>query len=229
MSITFHLPDIKCKYSLNNRGRPKYGSLNDLLEKPFEPSKVGKKDGDYHLPEIRSGKFRNTKIVFENKEELNSLILSKLEEFIPENINYLEFDINNNYQVLKYQENDFFNRHQDSITTKRHYGTLLIFPPAIEELEHLGGKLVLDDINEEFESSSNTSWRAVILLCRTFHQIEKVTSGQRVVLKTKLLYNQYYRSDSEQDIYSPVCDGGIPYSSEEESLVMDGGMADIAW
>lgn len=229
MSVTFDLPDIKCKYSLNNRGRPKYGSLTDLLQKPFEPSKVGKKDGDYHLPEIRSGKFRNTKIVFENKEELNSLILSKLEEFIPENINYLEFDINNNYQVLKYQENDFFNRHQDSITTKRHYGTLLIFPPAIEELEHLGGKLVLDDINEKFESSSNTSWRAVILLCRTFHQIEKVISGQRVVLKTKLLYNQYYRSDSEQDIHSDVCDGGMPYSSEDESLVMDGGMTDLAW
>lgn len=229
MSITFHLPDIKCKYSLNNRGRPKYGSLNDLLEKPFEPSKVGKKDGDYHLPEIRSGKFRNTKIVFENQEELNSLILSKLKELIPENINYLEFDINNHYQVLKYEENDFFNRHQDNITTKRHYGTLLIFPPSIEELEHQGGKLILDEMNEEFDSSSNTSWTAVILLCRTFHQIEKVISGQRVVLKTKLLYNQYYRSDSEQDIYSDVCDGGMPYSSEDESLVMDGGMADIAW
>ena len=226
MSVTFDLPDIKCKYLLDEN---KYGSLADLLQKPFEPSKVGKKDGDYHLPEIRSGKFRNTKIVFENQEELNSLILNKLEEFIPENINYLEFDINNNYQVLKYQENDFFNRHQDSITTKRHYGTLLIFPPAIGELEHQGGKLVLDEINEEFESSSNTSWKAVILFCEIFHGIEKVTSGQRVVLKTKLLFNEDYESDIEQDIHSDVCDGGMPYSSSDESLVMDGGMADLAW
>ena len=46
MSITFDLPDIECKYSLNNIGRPKYGSLTDLLQKPFESSKVGKKDGD---------------------------------------------------------------------------------------------------------------------------------------------------------------------------------------
>ena len=159
------------------------------------------------------------------------MILSKLEKFswLRRYKEYLEFDINNNYQVLKYEENDFFNRHQDSITTKRHYGTLLIFPPAIGELEHQGGKLVLDEINEEFDSSSNTSWKAVILFCEIFHGIEKVTSGQRVVLKTKLLFNEDYESDSEQDIHSPVCDGGMTYSSSDESLVMDGGMADLAW
>ena len=213
MSVTFDLPDIKCKYLIDEN---EYGSLTDLLQKPFEPSKVGKKDGDYHLPEIRSGKFRNTKIVFENQKELNSLILSQLEEFswLRSYKEYLDFDINNDYQVLKYEENDFFNRHQDSITTKRHYGTLLIFPPAIGELEHQGGKLVLDEINDEFDSSSNTSWKAVILFCEIFHAIEKVTSGQRVVLKTKLLFNEDYDSDIEQDI---------------NSNVMDVGMSDLAW
>ena len=215
MSITFDLPDIKCKYLLD-KDENDYGSLTDLLQKPFEQCKVGKKDGDYDLPEIRSGKIRNTKIVFENNEELNSLILTKLEEFpwISDYKYYIEFEINNNYQVLKYEENDFFERHQDNITDKRHFGTLLIFPPAIRELEHQGGKLVLDEIDEEFDSSTNTSWKAVILLCRTFHQIEKVTSGQRVVLKTKLLFNDEYDTESEEDIYSDV---------------MDGSMADLAW
>ena len=215
MSITFDLPDIKCKYLLD-KDENDYGSLTDLLQKPFEQCKVGKKDGDYDLPEIRSGKIRNTKIVFENNEELNSLILTKLEEFpwISDYKYYIEFEINNNYQVLKYEENDFFERHQDNITDKRHFGTLLIFPPAIRELEHQGGKLVLDEIDEEFDSSTNTSWKAVILLWRTFHQIEKVTSGQRVVLKTKLLFNDEYDTESEEDIYSDV---------------MDGSMADLAW
>lgn len=215
MSITFDLPDIKCKYLLDKDDN-KYGSLTDLLQKPFEQCKVGKKDGDYDLPEIRSGKIRNTKIVFENNEELNSLILTKLEEFpwISDYKYYIEFEMNNDYQVLKYEENDFFERHQDNITDKRHFGTLLIFPPSIGELEHQGGKLVLDEINEEFDSSTNTSWKAVILLCRTFHQIEKVTSGQRVVLKTKLLFNDEYDTESEEDIYSDV---------------MDGSMADLAW
>jgi predicted 2-oxoglutarate/Fe(II)-dependent dioxygenase YbiX len=213
MSITFDLPDIKCKYLIDEN---EYGSLTDLLQKPFEQCKVGKKDGDYDLPEVRSGKFRNTKIVFENQKELNLLILSQLEEFswLRRYKEYLEFDINNNYQVLKYEENDFFNRHQDNISNIRHFGTLLIFPPAIGELEHQGGKLVLDEINDEFDSSSNTSWKAVILFCEIFHEIEKVTSGQRVVLKTKLLFNEDYDSDIEQDI---------------NSNVMDVGMSDYAW
>ena len=42
MSVTFDLPDIKCKYLLDENDN-KYGSLSDLLQKPFEPSKVGKK------------------------------------------------------------------------------------------------------------------------------------------------------------------------------------------
>jgi hypothetical protein len=211
MSLIFDLPDIKCQYSLNNIGSSLYGSLSDLLQKPFEKCKVGTGTGtgEQYLPSTRNGKFRTTEIVFENREELNSLIMSKLECFMDDYQEYLQFDINNTYQVLKYEENDFFKRHQDYITDDYHYGTLLIFPPSVGELKHQGGKLVLDD--DEFDSSCNTSWKAMFLYCQTFHEIEKVMSGKRIVLKTKLSLSGDYESDLEQDIYSDVCDVGISW------------------
>ena len=214
MSMIFDLPDVKCKYSLNtienttnHSDNPIYGSLNELLEQPFENCKVGKNNEDNYLPEIRNGKFRYTNIVFENNEELNSLIMNKLEEFVEDYKEFLEFEINNEYQVLKYEENDFFHRHQDNIIDDKHYGTLLIFPPALGNLKHKGGKLLLD--NDEFESSSNTTWKAMFLYCNTFHEIEKVISGQRIVFKTKLIFNEDYNDELEQDIYSNVCDVGF--------------------
>ena len=207
MSLIFDLPDIKCQYSLNNIGSPLYGSLTDLLQKPFEKCKVGTGDGEQYLPSTRNGKFRTTEIIFENREELNSLIMSKLEFLMDNYQEYLQFDINNTYQVLKYEENDFFKRHQDYITDEYHYGTLLIFPPSVGELKHQGGKLVLDD--NEFDSSCNTSWKAIFLYCKTFHEIEKVISGKRIVFKTKLSLSEDYESDLEQDIYSDVCDVGM--------------------
>ena len=208
MSIIFDLPDIKCKYALNQRGIAKYGSLDDLLLKPFEMCKVGKKEGNYDLPHIRSGKYRNSRIVFENYEELNSLIFNKLLDIVPESsIEDLRFDINNKYQVLKYEENDFFKRHQDNIINGRHFGTLLIFPPAIGELEHQGGKLLLDETNIEFESSNNTSWKAIILLCDIPHEIEKIISGTRIVFKTQLFYKVNHSLG--YNIFPDVMDVGI--------------------
>ena len=97
MSLIFDLPDIKCQYSLNNIGSPLYGSLTDLLQKPFETCKVGTGTGEQYLPSTRNGKFRTTEIVFENREELNSLIMSKLECFMDDYQEYLQFDINNTY------------------------------------------------------------------------------------------------------------------------------------
>ena len=207
MSLLFDLPEIKCKYMLDNA---QYGSLDELLQEPFKPCKVGKKEGECLEPYSRLSKYIDTDILFENHRELNSLITDKIEELIGRGLDvkkYLDFNINNTYKVLKYQKGDFFLKHQDTITKDLHYGTLLIFPPSIGTLEHTGGKLVFDDT--EFDSSTNKRWKAIIMYCETFHEIEKITSGQRIVFKTKLFLNESFDSDLDQSIYSDLCDGGM--------------------
>lgn len=210
MSLIFDLPDIKCRY-LTDIG--KWDSLEKLLKRPFEKCNVGTKNGSFYLPSSRMGSFRNTEIIFENRNQLNFLIQNKLEELFSKDFDYVEdlgFDINTKYKVLKYQENDFFKRHQDSIRSTLHYGTLLIFPPATDELEHKGGKLVFDD--KEFESSSNNKWKAIILLCETYHEVEKIISGQRIVLKTELFFNENFDSDLDQDMHAEIYDCGLGFS-----------------
>lgn len=184
----FDIPVTELNCSLNEIGRPKYGSLEDLLLKDFKNCQVGTPNGYQILPNIRLGEFRNSRIIFDNPEEINLIITSKIIETLPyEFENDIDFDISCRYKVLRYKENDFFNKHQDKMRKGRHYGTLLIFPPAIDEFQHTGGELILNDIYT-FESGSNKVWKAVFFTGDTFHEVKKIISGQRIVFKTELFF-----------------------------------------
>ena len=53
----------------------------------------------------------------------------------------------------------------------------------------------------EFESSSNIEWKVVAFTTYSKHQIEKITSGQRIVFKTELFYKVSESSLYYNDYY----------------------------
>ena len=208
MPVTiFSIPVQHVYYALNQRGRHKYGTLDNLLDKPFFNCEVGTPYGYQNIPTIRQSSFRKSKIIFSNQNELNQIILDKLKDISPEFMhNSLLFDINSYYKVLKYQEGQFFKEHIDKVNNNRHYGTLLIFPPAQDKNQHTGGKMLLEE-QIEFNSSNNLEWKVVAFTTYSKHQIEKITSGQRIVFKTELFYSRSFGLPQHDFPEEPmVCD-----------------------
>ena len=205
MPVTiFSIPVQNTYYALNQRGRPKYGTLENLLDQPFFDCEVGTPYGYQSIPDIRQSSFRKSRILFSNPEELNQLILEKLPEITPDFMHdNLLFNINKSYTVLKYKEGQFFKEHVDRVKNNRHYGTLLIFPPAQEKNQHTGGKMLLEE-EIEFDSSSNIEWKVLAFTTYSKHQIEKITSGQRIVFKTELFYKVSESSLYYNDYYDDM-------------------------
>ena len=214
----FNIPIVNYKCSLNERGRKRYGKIEDLI---FEKqSKVGTKYGYIELPEIR--KSRQISSIFEFQGE-------DLEEIVMNNISYLcnqdkvYWDKKSKYTVLEYREGDFFAEHRDHKINRNHFGTLLIFPPAIHSLEHTGGDLIFENNNFDkiVPTSNNKNWKCVIFQTHLKHACHKILSGRRIVLKTELYKkrNKPYtgNSDNEYDYYNTCNDGGIVEFTDEDS------------
>ena len=91
------------------------------------------------------------------------------------------------YKLLIYEEGAFFKSHQDSEKTNGMFGTLVISLPS----KHEGGKVVLrhNDTEDFFDSAKyspfGTSFAA--WYSDVFHEVEKVTSGHRIVLIYNLI------------------------------------------
>lgn len=209
----FSVPISDYKCSLNEKGRKKYGKLSDLhFEKK---SKVGTKYGHIELPEIRKSKYISSTFKFEGHN---------LEETIKENINFLAPNDNitwnkkSKYTVLEYNEGDFFSEHRDNKINKNHWGTLLILPPAINELQHTGGEFIIEDNGYDFiiPSWNNKGWKFIVFPTELKHACHKILSGKRIVIKTEL----YIKKNNFGNIPEPICcDGGIDYLKEEKLCV----------
>jgi hypothetical protein len=90
------------------------------------------------------------------------------------------------YDIIEYKTGGFFKEHQDRQIKSTHYGTLLIFPPAVGDFTHTGGELILDHGKFQFDSSKNTEWTFIAFQTNIFHECKEVLSGRRIVLKTEL-------------------------------------------
>lgn len=205
-SITkFSLPEVSYKCSLNPRGRRRYGTLEQLLLTKGVPSTVGYADGTTHeRPDIRSSLKYTSVIDFDlHPQEINTHFASML----PEESRSL-WQQSQKYDVLVYSTGGFFREHSDKKLHKNHFGTLLIFPPAVGEYAHTGGELLLDGGKFVFESSLNTEWTFVAFQTHLPHECKEVLSGKRVVFKTEL----YSSRNVPERNFSPspqVVDGGI--------------------
>jgi hypothetical protein len=183
--VKFSFPDLVYRCVLNRLGRRRYGSLEQLLQTNTGiPSTVGLPDGkQVPMPEFRNSTKINTIVEFvldrhEVTKHLDTLL--EYDDVLP---HWVE---SSKYDVIQYKKGGFFKKHQDRQIGPRHYGTLLIFPPAIGGLEHTGGDLILDDGRFRFATSTNKEWTFIGFRKNLPHECLEVLSGNRVVLKTEL-------------------------------------------
>ena len=207
----FNVPIVDYKCSLNETGRKKYGKINDLY---FEQkSRVGTKYGHIELPEIRKSKYISSIFAFVGNE---------LEDFVMEKIKFLApndsviWNKKLKYIVLEYKEGDFFSEHIDNKKNKNHCGTLLIFPPAINELQHTGGDFIIENDESDLiiPSWNNKDWKFVVFPTQLKHACHKVLSGRRIVIKTELFKKKNKSNFENISIFEEkfvCCDGGINY------------------
>ena len=89
------------------------------------------------------------------------------------------------YQLLIYEEGDFFAPHKDTVRAPTHFGSLVVSLPVAGGANG-GGKLRLCHAGEEHtaataaDGTSNIAWTA--FYTDVVHEVEKVTSGLRVTL-----------------------------------------------
>jgi len=179
--IKFSFPSLTYKCSLNLRGRRRYGTLKELLAtQPGVISTVGMPDGSREL---------NTGV--RNSVHYTSFVEFDLET---DSVIYNLRNLNNQaewfgllkYDIIEYKTGGFFKEHQDRQINSTHYGTLLVFPPAVGDFTHTGGELILDRGKFQFDSSKNTEWTFIAFQTNIFHECKEVLSGRRIVLKTEL-------------------------------------------
>lgn len=179
--IKFTFPSVTYKCSLNKKGRRRYGSLEELLAtQEGIKSKVGMPNG---LQELH--------IDVRNSVHYTSFVEFDLEK---DSIIHNLKNLNNEakwfgllkYNIIEYRAGGFFKEHQDKQIKPTHYGTLLVFPPAIGEFAHTGGELILDRGKFKFNSSENTEWTFIAFQTNIFHECKEVLSGRRIVFKTEL-------------------------------------------
>tara|TARA_B100001093_G_C26710564_1_gene963237 strand:- start:255 stop:1061 length:807 start_codon:yes stop_codon:yes gene_type:complete len=200
----FDVPINSYKCSLNEKGRKKYGKMEDLNF--VNKSKVGTKYGYIYLPKIRKSKYMKSIFEFDGNN-IEEIVMNNIKSLCDDDI--LEWNKKSKYTVLEYNEGDFFLEHRDNKINKKHFGTLLIFPPAIDYFEHSGGDLILENgvWDLVIPSSNNKNWKFVVFNTDIKHACLKISKGRRLILKTELFKKNKVNHDT---ISYPVCaDGGI--------------------
>jgi len=191
----FNLPVDTYLCSLNTTPPKKYGQILDLnIDKITE---VGTQYGYYNLPEIRKSKYTYSQFNF-NGENLKDIVMENLKGIVPNNKHEeIHWNTTLKYKVLEYNKGDFFAEHSDHKINKRHYATMLIFPPSEGDLSHDGGNLVIKTGTFEtvIPTSLNKNWKCVAFLTELKHQCYEIISGKRIVLKVELVYKKNYFSD----------------------------------
>lgn len=187
--VQFSFPALTYKCSLNPRGRRRYGSLEELLRtQTGVVSTVGMPDGTNQVQNDIRNSVRYTSVV--EFDIYPDIVIEHLAKLVLDE-NEADWSESSKYDVIEYKTGGFFREHQDAQRKLNHYGTLLIFPPALGEFAHTGGELVLDRGNFRFDSSKNTEWTFIAFQTNLFHECKEVLSGRRLVLKTELYSKNY--------------------------------------
>jgi len=222
--VTWQTTELTYVCCLNPRGRRRYGSLKELLDTgQYSVSTVGLIDGsNVVMGDKRLS--RHYKSIFDFRFNKDSLIMA-LKHLVPQEYEpYVKWiDTNQAFDVVEYTTGGFFVSHKDAKHNKRHYATLLIFPPAFDDLAHTGGELIItkqDGTQFIFESSRNNQWTFIAFPTHLLHECRIVHSGRRVVLKTELYYSTNFRPIYEEIIHNDytIVDGHRNYIEEEKII-----------
>jgi len=169
-------PDI----FIDGKEIPYYIDFNKIINKiEFIPKKVGNNISGEN--EINKEVCRS----FEAKCDINLIlensIFKKYAEFLEEPETEKYFLRNEYFNLLKYEEGDFFKEHQDSKYIENHIGTILVYPPK-KLSNYEGGELYLSKENVIIEAYED-KWSIVLLHVNTLHEVKPLKSGLRYVFK----------------------------------------------
>ena len=190
--VTFSKTELPYRVVLNRRGRRMYGTLEELLHRcEGTVSTVGTQEGNVIMPDIRnSTRFVTYLEFFKPSNDYETLLKALAEQDKRKYVKWVPK--HQSFDVIKYEAGGYFNEHYDEKLNDKHYATLLIFPPDINEYAHQGGKLVITlDEGQEFvfNSSENRKWTFIAFRTGLLHRCEMVTMGTRIVIKTELYYS----------------------------------------
>jgi hypothetical protein len=205
--VKFSFPDLVYRCVLNRFGRRRYGTLEQLLQtNTGVPSTVGLPDGkNVPMPEFRNSTKFSTIVEFSLDSQV---IMQHLEALLEEDDVLPHWPESYKYDVIQYGVGGFFKEHQDKRLKPSHYGTLLVFPPAVGPFAHTGGDLILDKGKFRFSSSKNKEWTFIGFHTNIPHECKEVLSGNRIVLKTELYSSRPLANLIEP--YLGLVDGNLP-------------------
>jgi len=228
--VTFELDIKKLKYRKSekiyhsDKTWYSYKTSKVNIEKVIEDTELkesyfGSSLGMNKNKDIRKSLYLESDVFLKNEELIK--IKSEGLKLVPETFvrafkfpnlpSYKDVNINGlECKILVYKEGNFFVKHKDS-KKLTDIATVLIFPPAIGDLEHTGGKLKIynfDGTITEFDSSLNKEYKVIIFNKNLEHEVEPITSGNRVVIKFTLeydlklfnIYNTPVNLDSLEDL-----------------------------
>ena len=189
IQFPFEIRGYVCDVREKKVGAPKFRKLEELLALPRTVNSYGTSEGRIVNTDLRNSTFIESIFEFFIQPEI---VIEEFKKLVPENKkNYVDWKTKQKYEVVVYEPGGFFAEHTDRIRSKTHFATLLIFPPAVGTLSHVGGDLLITKEKGEkftFESSKNLQWTILAFHPRLRHEILPITSGNRVVLKTELCY-----------------------------------------
>jgi len=201
-------PELTYSCTINSKGPRKFGTLSQLINiKEKTRSTVGNTSNDDRsiILDIRNSYNYTSNIKFNMDEDI---IIDNLKKITPDEKHYnIIWTQLNKYTILEYLQGGFFTKHSDIKINKRHYATLLIFPPAIDEFEHTGGDLfitITDDNIFHFESSKNKVWTFIAFHTHLEHECKEVISGKRIVIKHALMYDNTIPIEYDNNISIPL-------------------------
>lgn len=115
------------------------------------------------------------------------------------NFNNIKFE---KTEVLRYDVGCFFKSHLDTLHNPHHVGTLLIIFPT-DDIE--GGNLTIDNKHKRCDEDSSD---LLVVACKaphivyiplgTFHEVDKLNAGSRIVFKAAICCNDYNYEIVEQ-------------------------------
>jgi hypothetical protein len=224
-SVTYY-KEISEKERQNRRGGSYYrtqenklyvnesGKLADLLvsEQPRD-SYFGSSSGNKIDPNVRSSKSYTTQLKSDP-----TIFLDALKRIAPEYLHpAIKWDSCKYTSLLVYREGDFFKKHTDTKSSKHHYATVLLYPPAT----FTGGVLEIekpDNTVFRFEGSP-TDWNLIIFEPTLKHQCSEITSGERYVFKMKASYDEYlYKYYRAMISPTEIPENLIPKKKEQVSI-----------
>lgn len=215
------------------------------LEPKFQPATVG-----YKGQNIIDSSARKNNIIkdiciefdkdFDLSDSLSTILPSYFRHYdLKRAINYNdegEYRCQRKWDLLKYQEGDFFNRHTDGKDNNQdnHYGTLLLFPPK-HFCQYTGGDLLFYQSSKQIAKiipSQFENWTLIGFPINVEHACTQILSGIRYVFKSQINLPPIFQNLFDLDQMScqpvPVEEQNLREDIEKYQLEIDKSEAKLA-